>query len=706
MRRFFLTAFAATALVLAVVFAVVLATPGASYSLNLLSPATYPRLNYRREAYFKKAYDLYARGDYKRAAALFGLYGEKGRLLRDYALYFRGICFFELKNYRKANYIFLKLAENAPGFAFYKNVIFYLASSEEKNGRLIPEISHFRYIARHAGKSSLRSYAMFKVYKAYLKLKEAGRADAYLRRLYADYPYFSKKHGIRLNPDVLTESQKIKRGLNLYYDSDYSESLSLLRGLDGRNREASFIVLRDFMKLNNPLFLKNAEECLSGGGQNASNSCYARYGVKNIKILDMEAYYYYYVARDYDKTLNILNYTAGKYGYLDERSSHMYRVVAWSRVLGRLKKDDFAGAAKTVKAFLAVNDNVNAENARFLFWYGVSLEKLGFRRRASFYFNLLKGSRELRYSYYGVMSAAMLQNSGGSAGLSPADGAGYIKIGGSGGATPGPGFDRTDMAVSAVEFRKYMEKNGKLEDSFLRFKAFLNLKLYYLADLSLYGFVGEADRSLPAGMKPGGSGMVTAALTYMLDGSGNYGMAVGLASYLTGNYKYRYLLLRRRFLEMLYPRPYFGYVRKYAFHYGVPMDLIYGVMRQESLYNPSCYSSASAIGLMQIIPSTGYYIAGRTGCNGFRPSMLYIKKINISFGSYYLKTLLDRFYNRKYLAIASYNAGPGAVSYWKNHLLRNDRMLLFIEFIPVYQTRNYVKKVLANYYVYDSLYGK
>jgi soluble lytic murein transglycosylase len=84
--------------------------------------------------------------------------------------------------------------------------------------------------------------------------------------------------------------------------------------------------------------------------------------------------------------------------------------------------------------------------------------------------------------------------------------------------------------------------------------------------------------------------------------------------------------------------------------------------------------------------------------------MLYRKNINISFGSYYLKTLLNRFHYKKYLAIASYNAGPGAVAYWRNGLMKNYEMPLFIELIPFNQTRNYVKKVLANYYVYNSLY--
>jgi Soluble lytic murein transglycosylase and related regulatory proteins (some contain LysM/invasin domains) len=168
----------------------------------------------------------------------------------------------------------------------------------------------------------------------------------------------------------------------------------------------------------------------------------------------------------------------------------------------------------------------------------------------------------------------------------------------------------------------------------------------------------------------------------MLYKNGYYATAVNLASNLIYNYRYKSLLLNKRFLKILYPMPYLDYVRKYAYHYGIPLNLIYGIMRQESRYNPVCYSSASAIGLMQIIPSTGYYIARRTGCYNFNPSMLYRKNINISFGSYYLKTLLEQFNGRKYLAIASYNAGPGAVAYWRNDLMKNYEMLLFIELIP------------------------
>lgn len=675
--------------------------------MNFLDSGVLPKVDLGKENYFKRAYGFYGRGEYAEAARLFGGYESlKGVWLKNYAEYFRAICFFKLRDFREADLLLSGLAAGHPHFPFYKNAIYYLAVSEEKNGYAVSAISHFKYLADYADKSSVRSYALFRIYRIYVKNKNYGLAGIYRDRLFADYPVFSRAHGISVNAAVLPKRLRIKRALSLYYDSYYSESLSLLNGLAGKNKDASFIALKDLMGEKSPLFLGRANECLSGKGL----SCYVLYGVKNVKVLDLKARYYYYALHDSYRTLRILNYMAEKYGYLDGRAARIYREISWARVLMLLKGNEYAGAAGTLKSFLSVNENVDRQNAKFFFWYGIVLDKLGFPRRGAFYLNLVKDSRVLRYSYYGLMSAAASGGLLDSPGFSVSDGSGCLNISKTGvssgsGAECLTGYDAPGKPGGALEFIRYLGKNPGVKKSFMRFKAFFDINLGFLSDTALFRFAKKAEKDLPAGMQPGGSGMMEAETAYMLKDSGDYAMAIGLASRLTGNTAYRYLLLNKNFLEILYPRPYLAYVRKYAFHYGVPLNLIYGVMRQESRYNPYCYSSASAIGLMQIIPSTGYYIARKTGCYGFHPSMLYMKKINISFGSYYLKTLLNQFYNKKYLAIASYNAGPGAVSYWKKELLRNDGMLLFIESIPIFQTRDYVKKVLANYYVYDSLYG-
>ena len=672
MRKFFLTVFA-------VISAVLLfnLTPKPSYSFNLLAKNTYPYLNYKNEIHFKKAYDNYLRGRYKQAAGQFWLYTIKGRLLINYALYYQGLSLFKLKEYHKADYVFLKLANSYPKFIFYKNTVFYLALSEEKSGYYFSEISHLRYIIKHSEKPTVRSYAMFKIYKTYLKLKNYRRADNYLLRLYIDYPYFSKVHNINFKEAGLNDSQRIKRGLDLYYDSYYLESLALLKNISHKSKKARFIILKDLMKLKSPLFLKKVNKYL-----------YKYFGVKKLSLLNLKARYYYYILHNPKKTIILLNYIVEKYGFLSKNLMTIYREVVWNSVLQDLKSGRYISAANKLKSFLTIDDKVNADNAKFLFWYGVMLKKFGYKSRASFYFNIIKGSRLLRYSYYGIMSGIMINEIDGIRGIyAKSQNAGYMhNFSGRDGDAAGSKY----MPV----FKKTLETNPPLNLTFKRLKAFLNLKLYSLSNTEMERFYALMHNK-----------RVDAFFAYMLYKNRDYEAAINLTSNLIYNYKYKSLLLNRRFLKILYPRPYYAYVRKSAYHYGIPVNLIYGVMRQESLYNPMCYSSASAIGLMQIIPSTGYYIARQFGYYDFNPSMLYRKNINIGFGSYYLKTLLNQFDNRKYLAIASYNAGPGAVSYWKNYLLKNYKMLLFIELIPFNQTRNYVKRVLANYYVYNLLYN-
>ena len=677
MRKLFLT--------VVLLLVVVVVSPFYSYA-DFLTKNAEPYLNYSNAVIFKKAYDNYMQGRYKEAAGGFWLYSAKGSLLKDYALYYQGLSLFKLKEYHKADYVFLRLASSYPKFVFYKNAVFYLALSEEKNGYFLPEISHLSYIIEHSKKSAVRSYAMFKIYKAYLRLKDFRRAGACLLRLYIGYPYFSKIHKISFKETALNRYEKVRRGLDLYYDGYYSESLALLKNIKDKSKKTRFIILKDLMKLKSPLFLKKTDECLSSS---VGKKCYEYYGVRELSLLTLQVRYYYYILHNRKKTVLLIGRLADKYGFLPDNTMSIYKKIVWDGVLKDLKNGKLASAANSLKSFLAVNDKVNAGNAKFLFWYGVVLEKLGYKSRASFYFNIIKGSRFLRYSYYGIMSEIMVNKINGIKGMyAKRLNIGYIK-----------NYSGENGAAVYLEysgaFKKALAADPPLDVTFEKLKILLNLKLFALSNIEIERFYSFARLR---------NKKITPFFAYMLYKNGYYAAAVNLASNLIYSYRYKSLLLNKRFLKILYPMPYLGYVRKYAYHYGIPLNLIYGIMRQESRYNPVCYSSASAIGLMQIIPSTGYYIARRTGCYNFNPSMLYRKNINISFGSYYLKTLLEQFNGRKYLAIASYNAGPGAVAYWRNDLMKNYEMLLFIELIPYGQTRNYVKKVLANYYVYNSLY--
>jgi soluble lytic murein transglycosylase len=129
--------------------------------------------------------------------------------------------------------------------------------------------------------------------------------------------------------------------------------------------------------------------------------------------------------------------------------------------------------------------------------------------------------------------------------------------------------------------------------------------------------------------------------------------------------------------------------------------LIYALMREESGFRPGVVSVSGARGLLQIMPETGERLARDVALAPFTADDLFVPDINMRLGSRYLHDLLVRFDGRESAAIASYNAGPLAVSRWLDPSLEDDE---WVETIPYEQTRSYVKRVLRSLHVYRVLY--
>lgn len=143
---------------------------------------------------------------------------------------------------------------------------------------------------------------------------------------------------------------------------------------------------------------------------------------------------------------------------------------------------------------------------------------------------------------------------------------------------------------------------------------------------------------------------------------------------------------------LLYPRPFDAEVGIAAQVAGLSPDVIYGVIRQESLYRSDAVSTADARGLMQLLPET----ARRTARQWKQPApsgnALFEPSVNVVLGAAHLKDLLDRFDNELPLALASYNAGPGAVQRWLPPAAMDPD--IWIENIPYNETRTYVQRIL------------
>jgi soluble lytic murein transglycosylase len=143
---------------------------------------------------------------------------------------------------------------------------------------------------------------------------------------------------------------------------------------------------------------------------------------------------------------------------------------------------------------------------------------------------------------------------------------------------------------------------------------------------------------------------------------------------------------------LLYPRPYSAEVNAAAQAAQLAPEIVYGVMRQESLYRVDAVSAAGARGLMQLQPGTARRTAQHT--NRAMPSVedLFVPSINTTLGAARLRMLLDEFDGQTPLALAGYNAGVNAVLRWMPPQQMDAD--IWVENIPYNETRAYVQRVL------------
>jgi len=139
--------------------------------------------------------------------------------------------------------------------------------------------------------------------------------------------------------------------------------------------------------------------------------------------------------------------------------------------------------------------------------------------------------------------------------------------------------------------------------------------------------------------------------------------------------------------------------------FSIDKALLYGFMRQESAFNPKARSYVGAMGLLQLMPLTARIVTQKyapetAGADPWDPST------NMALGQAYIGSLLGDVDDNLVRTVAAYNGGPGNVIRWDNTLNASADPLLYVASIPLNETRDFVQRVLANYWMYQVRLGQ
>jgi soluble lytic murein transglycosylase len=141
-------------------------------------------------------------------------------------------------------------------------------------------------------------------------------------------------------------------------------------------------------------------------------------------------------------------------------------------------------------------------------------------------------------------------------------------------------------------------------------------------------------------------------------------------------------------------------IEKYAREYNISPSFLSAIIKCESSYRPEAISRVNARGLMQIMPDTGTWLAGRLNLKNYKGENLFDPETNIRFGAYYLAYLSDMFNGSPVMVASAYHAGANNVKHWAM-ARAGDQKTITIDQIPMADTLSYVRKVMDAYAIYN-----
>lgn len=250
------------------------------------------------------------------------------------------------------------------------------------------------------------------------------------------------------------------------------------------------------------------------------------------------------------------------------------------------------------------------------------------------------------------------------------------------------GYPWIRRALALVRLREFDAAGDELHEAYLAYRQTHGRFLPRAGLEAVYRGAPPRPRSIDAATRRARAALMPSDLERLADAAakiGDHGVAVAFGG---------------RSRASSHPRAYAAAVMAAAARHHVDPDLLFAVMRVESVFDRRIVSYAGAIGLMQIMPRTANLIANRLGRAEFTVADLLDPRTNVEFAAWYLASLLQRFEGRLPLAIAAYNGGPHNVRQWLNDYASSMPLDAFLERIPFGQTYQYVRRVLGHYSAY------
>jgi len=365
----------------------------------------------------------------------------------------------------------------------------------------------------------------------------------------------------------------------------------------------------------------------------------------------------------------------------------------WWQAWAHYNAGDFRGTEQLLQEMvIRYPRSFLANQARY--WQGRAAEKAGSPTRAALYYR--KAIKRGPYSYYGHRSAERLAGIGIIDTAVKTDAAGEAAQPCAEGMCPEEALEAFDADDSPPVWTEEAKKLLSEEPTFKKTLELMFLDMKKEAAAELWALQETAVRKRGA----------LIALSKAFFELGDYHRSLIL---VLRNYD-RYLDGARRetpgdFWLLAYPQGYWDSIVASSRKYGLDPYYIAAIIREESQFRAEAVSPAGARGVMQVMPTTGEWIARTIRLQGFDRDRLFDSDTAISVGSWYVAHLMKRFNNDPLLVAAAYNAGPEAVASWLTRSSAASTPDEFVEQIPFSETRGYVKKVLRNYAEYRRIYG-